>query len=113
MTELDLMLIKSFAQEDADIIRLHKRISLQKLRLYFLNQLNINISETDLEKDYSSVIFILVSNAIKYSELKGIKSIAQGNKKTTFSDEAINSDLYEITDEIKSYLPLARVRFKG
>lgn len=120
MTSYDLLLQKHFPNINESDLAMHKQLSTQKLLLYFKNRLNRNITAEQLETEYGSALFLLVSNAINfnanYSSVKGIKSISQGNKKTTF-DESVSSinsgGAYDITDEIKELLPVAAVKLRG
>ena len=120
MTNLDFILQKKFPNESESSLVIHKQLATQKLLLYFKNRLNRNITAEQLETEYGSALFLLVSNAINfnanYSSVKGIKSISQGNKKTTF-DESVSSinsgGAYDITDEIKELLPVAAVKLRG
>ena len=115
MTSYDLLLQKHFPNINESDLAMHKQLATQKLLLYFKNRLNRNITAEQLETEYGSALFLLVSNA-NYSSVKGIKSISQGNKKTTF-DESVSSinsgGAYDITDEIKELLPVAAVKLRG
>ena len=120
MADFDLILKEKFPNESESSLGIHKQLATQKLLLYFKNRLNRNITAEQLETEYGSALFLLVSNAINfnanYSSVKGIKSISQGNKKTTF-DESVSSinsgGAYDITDEIKELLPVAAVKLRG
>lgn len=113
MSKLDIMLKKSFSSINEEILSIHKELAIQKLILYFKNSLNRQITETEIEAEYSYALFLLISNAINYSEIKGIKSIEQGNKKTTFVESISTSGAYEITDEIKALLPKPLIKLRG
>ena len=116
MTSYDLLLRKSFPNLNESDLTIHKQLAIQKLLLYFKNRLNRNITAEQLETEYGSALFLLISNAVNYSSVRGVKSISQGNKKTTF-DESVSSinsgGAYDITDEIKELLPVAAVKLRG
>lgn len=113
MPNLDIMLKNIFPNIQEETLITHKQLAVQKLILYFKNSLNRTISEQELETEYQYALFLLVSNAINYADIKGIKSIEQGNKKTTFVESISTSGAYEITDEIKSLLPVPLIKLRG
>ena len=110
---LDQLLSNNFPSLNEGDLNIHKKIAIQRLLLYFKNSLNRQITETEIEAEYSYALFLLISNAINYSEIKGIKSIEQGNKKTTFVESISTSGAYEITDEIKALLPKPLIKLRG
>ena len=113
MTSYDLLLRKSFPNLNESDLTIHKQLAIQKLLLYFKNRLNRTITAEQLETEYQPALFLLISNAVNYSSVRGVKSISQGNKKTTFDESISSSGAYDITNEIKELLPVAVVKLRG
>lgn len=113
MYDLDMMLYELFPNISEETMNIHKNFAIQKLILYFKTRLNRIITKSELETEYQYALFLLISNAINYSNSKGIKSIEQGNKKITFTESFSSSGAYEITDEIKSLLPVPLIQLRG
>lgn len=106
---LDALLDKAYPDNPKK--DLYKKIAIDKCMLYFQENLKIEITQEVMEELYASALFLLISNAFDFEKTKGIKSIKQGNKSITYNP--YENKLFSMTDEIKSLLPLPRVRFKG
>ena len=111
MADFDLILKEKFPNESESSLVIHKQLA--KLLLYFKNRLNRTITAEQLETEYQPALFLLISNAVNYSSMRGVKSISQGNKKTTFDESVSSSGAYDITNEIKELLPVAVVKLRG
>lgn len=82
-------------------------ISLKKI-IKYLN--DPNLTELDITQEYSSALVLCIKDAYNYQKNKlktdGIKQESQGSRSRTY-DVSNNSGL---SDDIKSCLPLPRVR---
>ena len=108
---LEDMLNVKYPNENKDKILMYKAMALDLFMNYFKDVLNIDITKTELEGGYSSALFLLISNALDYESSKGLKSIKQGNKSISYN--TYENKLFIITDEIKTFLPLPVVKFRG
>lgn len=90
---------------------LYKKIAIDKCMVYFHEKLKIKITKEEMEEQYASALFLLISNALDFEKTKGMKSIKQGNKAITYNP--YENKQFTITDEIKDLFPLPRVVFKG
>lgn len=90
---------------------LYKKIAIDKCIAYFHEKLKIEITKEEMEEQYASALFLLISNALDFEKSKGMKSIKQGNKAITYNP--YENKQFAITDEIRDLFPLPRVVFKG
>ena len=74
MTSYDLLLRKSFPNLNESDLTIHKQLAIQKLLLYFKNRLNRNITAEQLETEYGSALFLLISNAVNLTAATGKSS---------------------------------------
>ena len=108
---LETMLTTQYPDVNVEKISMYKSIALDKLKIYFNEVLNISITKEEIEGEYISALFLLISNALDFESVKGLKSIKQGNKSISYN--TYENKLFVLTDEIKSLLPLPIVKFKG
>ena len=108
---LETMLTTQYPDVSIEKITMYEKIALDKLKIYFNEVLNISITEEEIEREYISALFLLISNALDFESVKGLKSIKQGNKSISYN--TYENKLFVLTDEIKSLLPLPVVKFWG
>ncbi|MGL5765173.1 MAG: hypothetical protein ACRCX8_05960 [Sarcina sp.] len=72
------------------------------LILEYLNNLNINITDSEVIEKYENALVLLLINTIDNSKDKGISSKKQGNKSITYTG---NRKMLALTSEVKALLP--------
>ena len=68
MANLNFILQEKFPNESESSLGIHKQLATQKLLLYFKNRLNRTITAEQLETEYQPALFLLISNAVNYTD---------------------------------------------
>ena len=73
-----------------------------------------SLTDEFMVENYRSAIFVLIHNALKYEDMKGLKVLQQGNKRIEYGQTTYNKyGLLDLTDEVKSLLPASKITLMG
>lgn len=102
-----LMLLNPGITEES--LTLYVMIAQGVIKEYLKNFCNIEVSEDDVLNEFETALLILVDNSIKAIKTNNIKSKSEGNRSISYSI----TDSFKVTDDIKAYLPMPRIKMMG
>lgn len=101
------------------IMMLYPNVNILQVEIYkdmgidliynYLITINIKVKKEDVEIKYSSALLKLICNIIDASKTNNVKQISQGSKSVTYS----KTEGFVISEDVKSLLPLQRVKLMG
>lgn len=89
-------------------VEIYKEMGIDLILNYLIN-INVKVKKTEVETKYSSALLKLICNMIECSKTNNIKQMSQGSKSVTYA----KTEGFIIGDDIKSLLPLPRVKMMG
>lgn len=67
-----------------------------------------------IEREYQTALFLLIHNALRYEDMKGLKVLQQGNKRIEYGKNTYDKyGLLDLTEEVKKLLPVPTIKLMG